>query len=134
MLPDSAVERLADADLKLEWSDQHIRNLADAISAVAPYELRKDSHTPPGLSRVVSPPIPPHLVLIACDAAHNIRIALDYLVCALAELNGKTASGVSFPVAADVDEFMKPQCQDKIRKLSTAGKGFINGLKPYKRG
>jgi hypothetical protein len=135
----SAIETLADADAKLEWADKHIAKFEREIQL---FHERKSyviwEQIQPEGSRVLQftdpPDVPPQLVMLASDAVHNIRAALDYLTCALAIDNGKSTSSVSFPVARDENELGKPPAQRKIHKLSTKARAFIIGLKPYKGG
>lgn len=135
----SAKEVLADADVRLEWAEQHVAHFEREIQGFHQadgYAMAKKIH-PEGNEVIVAtdpPPIPPQLVLIAVDAIHNARVALDYLACALAIANSRTTKNVYFPVAASVDEFGEPTAQRKIKKLSPAAKAFIARLHPYKGG
>jgi len=60
--------------------------------------------------------IPDDIALIAGDAIHNIRTALDHLACCLAVANGKSANGVSFPFG-DGREGFEARSEQKIKKL-----------------
>ncbi|HEV8022131.1 MAG TPA: hypothetical protein VGP41_12745 [Candidatus Lustribacter sp.] len=97
------LETLADADLRLEWADKHIEKFEGEIRLFherESYVVSEQPHIQHGVpgGKVVRldqpPPIPPHLMLIAYDAIHNLRVALDYMACALAVANGKTVSSV----------------------------------------
>jgi hypothetical protein len=131
-----AVERLAEAGMKLKWAAGHMDRLEAEISRLPSYEIVKSIDPQTGrLGSHPSPPaVPPYLILIACDAVHNVRVALDYLACAFAIANGKTISGVSFPIASSQSKYLEAQCQGKISKLSKTAQDFVHGLKPYQGG
>lgn len=131
---------LADADLKLQWAEQHIGKFELEIRAFHDsyaYSAAEFIHPETGARtvQVSNPPaIPPQFIFIACDAVHNMRTALDYLVCELALANSKTTSGVSFPITSNKVEFGGTDAQRRIRKLSSSAKTFIRSLRPYKGG
>lgn len=130
---------LADADIRLEWANKHVKRFEAEIQAFhATENYRVVPHGDPqnpDLMRVTDPPaIPPQLNLIASDALHNMRVALDYLAGTLALLNGRTMTSVYFPIAASGDEYRAAETQRKIKKLAPNAKAFIDGLQPYKGG
>ena len=135
----NAADVLADADLRVEWANQHIQHFEKEIQLFHAREsyrvIRNVDPQHPNLVKITDPPrIPPQLNLIASDAVHNMRVALDYFACSLAVLNGKSMSSVYFPFAADAGAYGERQTQEKINKLSPDAKCFIDGLKPYKGG
>ena len=134
-----AADILADADLRLEWANQHIQHFELEIQAFHESEsyrlVRNVDPQNPNLVHVTDPPaIPPQLNLIASDAIHSMRVGLDYLACSLAVLNKRSMSHVYFPIAASVDEYRLSETKRKIKKLSAQARSFIDGLKPYKGG
>jgi hypothetical protein len=136
-MPAEAV--LANADLRLEWANQHIQQFEREIQAFhARDNYRLIANVDPQFPHLVQltdpPPIPPQLNLIASDAVYSMRVSLDYLACSLAVLNHGSMSNVYFPIAASVEEYAKLPTQRKIKKLSAEAKRFIHGLKPYKGG
>ena len=66
------------------------------------------------------------------DAIHNLRSALDILICDIARLRGKAASEVKFPFAANkaaLDDILaKPQ----FKRIGVDVTAAISAEKPYK--
>src|SRR5664279_2867734 len=118
----SATEVLADAELRLEWAERHIREFEREIQAFHARDsyrlIRNVDPANPNIVRVADPPvIPAQLNLIASDALHSMRVSLDYLACSLALLSGRSMAGVYFPIAASADDFAKSG-PSKMKKLS----------------
>ncbi len=73
--------------------------------------------------------------IIVGDVIHNLRSALDHLICALALLNGATNTrSLYFPVGRNKAHFEHPRTQKKIKGLSQDAVEMIHALKPYKGG
>lgn len=126
-----------DAWLKLERAKKHIEELkaeVQAFHASNPYEIfqernPKNDYLVVKVRRLKHPP--ESLVLVAGDAIHNTRVALDYLACDLALRNGKSTKQVYFPFAKTREDFGSSGVQRKIRNLSTADQEVIRALEPY---
>ena len=65
--------------------------------------------------------------------ANEIRSCLDGLACVLAVRNGKTTSGVYFPVCESKQRF-DDEGLKKIKKLSAGDQVKISNLQPHKNG
>jgi hypothetical protein len=79
-------------------------------------------------------PVPVKFSTLIGDAVHNIRAALDVLICDLVRINNKSPNNVYFPFCASAADL-----PDTIRKRNVhrAGKDVvqaIESLKPYKGG
>jgi len=90
-------------------------------------------------------PVPLRLSVIFGEIIHNLRSALDHLVCRLVEGYGGAAKHHhSFPIhTAEVDFIRDVLCRDKKRRPPSPLKGIpvgsdvwalIEGAQPYKRG
>jgi hypothetical protein len=80
-----------------------------------------------------SPPVPEWLRVVAGDAIHNLRSALDYLACALVDANGKrirTATG--FPILDPASEKCKATFKGRIRGMRKEAIQIIERYEPYK--
>jgi hypothetical protein len=131
------LEPLADAYAKLAWSDVHIKALIAAITrvdeSVTPPAATEDASAHPydGLFRPLSAEIPTRLAFIVADAIHNMRIALDYLMSALAAANGNADMQPTFPVCQDEEHLRKHR---SIKAVSKMARGFIERQQPYLTG
>ena len=76
--------------------------------------------------------IPEDFSTIIGDAVHNLRSALDLMLCALVRANGRSDKGVQFPVARNADSL-----EEAIEKANVARGGdialkFVRDHKPYR--
>lgn len=135
-------KQFREAWLKVERAKKHIDDLNTLLaeySATKPYEIlteRDRKRRRIIYKALIKKPIPEDVTLIASDAIHNCRTALDYLACDLAIRAGASStSGVYFPFAASGNDFSNdPRIKTKIRKLSDIDKSRIHSLTPYKGG
>ena len=133
----TAAERLARIRVKIEWSQEHFRNLEAARDRFLKsefYTLDSKPNPKPGYenfniffpSNVESVPDP--ISLLAGDAIHNMRSALDHLACHLVDVGGHPltiSDRTAFPIfkGTHIDEAsftrqvhgMRKNAQDKIR-------------------
>lgn len=133
------MEHFIGPKLKLERAKIHIHELEDVLSAYAarrPHRVIGEYDPVRQQSRVrvsVNEPIPEVVAVITGDAVHNLRSALDILVCDLAALTGDITRRARFPFWKDaVGE------REAMKKL---GAGFdagcrqtIRALQPYAGG
>jgi hypothetical protein len=125
---------------KIERADQHLAQLEAAIQRYhddRPYEVVRDTDPNTGILvyrfRIRQPP-PPELPLLAGDAIHNLRSALDLLWCQLVVANGKEiAESDTFPIANSEDRFEKTFRGVKQR-IPAAARPMLQALKPYEGG
>jgi hypothetical protein len=127
--------------LKIERAKKHIRDLNSRINeflATNPYRVVLDEDSEPGkklykLSRV--DPVPPGIGLIAGDAIHNLRSALDHMFCQLVVANNKVISRTDMLPIADSAQIFKSGGIPKIKgRVTTDAAKLIAKIKPYKGG
>jgi hypothetical protein len=134
----TADERLALIRSKVERAKKHIRDLEvarDRFIETEPYVIEPERHPQPGnyLFRVTKLQPPPHkLGLIAGDAAHNLRSALDHLAYQLVLLNKETPNRFTgFPIFDDAAGYVAGSHR-KIKLMSQSAQDAIKATKPYR--
>src|SRR5689334_3258018 len=72
-----------------------------------PYELRTETvlGAHKSVKVVLLRDVPDELATAIADIIHNLRASLDQLACSLAVHNGRTATGVYFPIADSAQKF-----------------------------
>jgi hypothetical protein len=138
-----SVPDLSSCWAKFARAQAHIGALKREIRSwvkTKPYRLAKQ--TSPDLIRhgyVISVLKQPNLErwsLIASDAIHNLRCALDHLIYAVAVFQTKTnppldANLLAFPICDNSESFKK--AHRKVRTLSDCIRAEIEGVQPYNR-
>lgn len=126
--------------LKVERAKRHIDELRaaiDAFHAEKPYSFWEDNDTKTGenILRVkIEKCIPPIFSAMLGDIVHNLRSALDQLVCALVKANSRQVRrGNGFPISGTVEHF-ETNSIGKIKGVEPRAERFIRRLKPYKGG
>jgi hypothetical protein len=126
--------------LKVESAKRYLSYFQEVLSAffkTKPYELvaEQDPRTSESVYRVrVYGCVPDELSVIAGDVVHNLRSALDQMVCALVRANRRQVSGGnSFPIMGSRKKF-EEACVGKLKNTSAKANRFIRRLKPYKGG
>jgi hypothetical protein len=128
---------LTDAYSKVEWAERHIKVLMKAIDSgeraatrpLGPEDGPAFQHR--HLLKTLPSDIPTDLALIAADAIHNMRSALDYLMAALALANGKSGGHPTFPICRNERLLMK---RDALKSISLSAQAFIKSVQPYASG
>lgn len=80
------------------------------------------------------PTIPANLALIAGDAAHCLRTALDYLACELVRSTGASTKGIYFPIAETAEKYRSPEFARKTKGMPVDAKKIIDQIAPYQGG
>jgi len=139
-IPDIDPNIFVGPKLKIKRAKKHISELEALLQAfhqTKPYEpIREDdAKTGEYVYRVrIHKPIPVCISAIIGDIVHNLRSALDQLICDLVLANRKQIRrGTGFPISATVKHFEKASV-GKIKGISTKADRFIRRLKPYKGG
>jgi hypothetical protein len=132
---------------KLDRSKEHLEALEREVSAYlsdpqrGPTTTLQAEHDAFGRAwavarlRLPSPP-PARLGLLAGDAIHNARSALDHLVCRLVELNNKKLKrSNAFPIYEHrpTDPDKKARFKGNLRGLSKSHAKAITDLQPFTR-
>lgn len=126
--------------LKIERAKGHIADLQSAIKTfheTRPYELIKeqDPKTGEDVYRMkVHKDVPFEIGGIIGDAVHNLRAALDLLVCDLVRSNMKqVVRGNGFPISRTANHF-ESNSVGKIKGVNRRAERLIRRLKPYEGG
>jgi hypothetical protein len=131
---------LSGALAKIERAKEHIRNLDRERAAFLgsnPYTLTPEfngetSSTLYFLDDCRDVPIV--IPLIAGDAIHNLRTALDYLACWLVRDNGNEPTfHTYFPICKSAEEY-RTKSKGKTQGVAEAVKQAIDTFKPYRGG
>ncbi|MEJ7656106.1 MAG: hypothetical protein WKF33_03635 [Thermoleophilaceae bacterium] len=125
---------------KVERANEHISDLVSEIERFHhrnPYEVVREIEADTGdllYSFRVRVALSPRLALIAGDAVHNLRSALDLLYRRLVEVNGKPPSeSDAFPIFKSRTKAESGLGQVEGRIGRAAGRA-VGGLKPYPGG
>jgi hypothetical protein len=133
-----ADKRLREIRLKIERAKQHVCDLEESIRAFRagdPYGLMAEHNAKTGeiIYKVqIRRQIPDDMPLIIGDAVHNLRSALDYLACQLAEAAGGVIDKQAFPIFETAAEY-KPK-QSQIKGIAPAAISRIEAVQPYHSG
>jgi hypothetical protein len=140
MMLSPASRALAGPLIKIERAKRHVRELEADIRAFIernPYRIVRDQDAEAGryVYRVhIVEDVPACLSATIGDIVHNLRSALDQLVCQLVLANRRQVrTRTGFPVGSSVKEF-ETDAAGKIQGVSAVGERFIHRLKPYKGG
>ncbi len=123
--------------LKIERAERHIRDLQRAIDAFNarhpyPYVVQDDAERGSrDITFEVRETIPDELGLIAGDAIHNLRSALDIMLCDVAAMHGDPSREIRFPFRDDANE-LEAHILKKIKRLPVKVIDVIRKLKPSK--
>jgi hypothetical protein len=129
--------------LKLERAAEHLREFdREAIAYLNSKSCAIVVEQFPGLQQMgtqswnarIRKPMPTKFSVLIGDFVHNLRTALDLLVCDLVTINGKSAKEVYFPfcsTAADLSHVIRER---KIRRAGPDVVAYIESLKPYTGG
>lgn len=137
------MSRLTGVRAKIERAKKHVRDLDVAIRAFTDRN--------PGRECVVSQPqsdtaytlhcvrlltpIGSDIPVIAGDAVHNLRSALDHLAWQLVEANGQTPGRHTyFPLCDQAQKYRAPETERKIEGISAPAKQVIEAAQPYQAG
>lgn len=131
---------LAGAHAKVERAKEHILHLGlekTAFLATNPYGVTPEYYAPKDftayfMDRFV--PVPLQIALIAGDAVHNLRSALDLLASALVRRGpGRKSGHTYFPICKSVEAY-KAEAPRKVEGMLVADIEAIDMLKPYAGG
>ncbi|WP_145923402.1 hypothetical protein [Sphingopyxis macrogoltabida] len=78
--------------------------------------------------------IPEDTPAILGDIVHNMRAALDLMASEMAELNGRSRTGVYFPFARDADGLEEQIKRKKFNRCGADAIDLVKDLKPWKGG
>jgi hypothetical protein len=134
------VDPLAGPRLKLARAKRHLIDFKETVAAFRqsePHEVtvEQNANTGENVYRIrVKACLPAELSVIVGDVVHNLRSALDQLVCGLVRANRKQVrTGNGFPISGSVKGFDKA-CTGRLKNVSGKADRFIRRLRPYKGG
>jgi hypothetical protein len=82
--------------------------------------------------KIVGPPVPLRISVIAGEIIHHLRSCFDYIVWALASKNGlQDTEKVSFPVCQTLDKFKRAVRNGILKGVSAIHQPLIEALQPY---
>jgi len=127
--------------VKIERAEKHIKDFGLACQSffeANQYRIgRKDDPQTRQCTFYVTsvPEIPPEIAVIAGDAFHSLRSALDYLAWGLVEASGNTpVEGVTgYPICESPSKY-KTEHIRKVEGMRKEAIDFVNGTEPYKGG
>lgn len=131
---------LSGAREKVKWAKEHIKNLdgrRTTFLGLQPYHVVPEFYPERNFTVFFLDgfqPALPEISLLAGDAAHNLRTALDYLACELVKRNGNNPSTLTcFPIAESIEKY-EAESPRKVEGMAKTDKEAISLLKPYKGG
>jgi hypothetical protein len=122
--------------LKLERAAYHIQEMEAVLRAYVsrdPYRLVGEIHAETKLRRIVfrvREPLPPGIPTVVGDAIHNLRSALDIMLCDMAALEGDHSRKARFPFWRDPSGEKK--ALERIATLGPRGKRIVHAIKRNK--
>jgi hypothetical protein len=139
----TADERLALIRRKVEWAERHFDNLEvikNRFIESNPYTFDSKPDSKPGheglheFFPISIKEIEPSIALLAGDIIHNLRSALDHLVCHLVEVAGNPVTDdTMFPIfRGDVPN--ESTLSRKVKGVRDSAKQKIRETEPYKDG
>jgi hypothetical protein len=85
--------------------------------------------------KLLGPPVPLRIAVIAGEIVHHLRSAFDHVVWALAKKNAvPDDERIQFPVCDSADKFEKAVRRGIIKGVSKADRPLIEALQPYLAG
>ena len=129
--------------IKLERATEHLENFEQAALAYLrekPCAIIVERF--PGLEKMgtqswnarIRLPVPTKFSALIGDVVHNLRTALDLLVCDLVVVNGKSPSQVYFPFCASASDLRRTIRNCNIARAGSDVVRAIEALRPYKDG
>lgn len=132
---DGARAKVRRAGEHLKELNAEVQNFVKAHPYV--YELKNDPDTglPVYLVHAVGPDEqpPPQIGIIVGDIAHNLRSALDHVVCQLSLLQGGSCGGTQFPICDTKTAFSIDVDKKKRLGAAIAYRAAFSRVQPYNR-
>jgi hypothetical protein len=136
-----ASPELTGARAKIERAKEHIRDLdreKTSFLALNPYTVTPEYYVEHGATAYFLDEcreIPIRVPLLAGDAAHCLRSALDYLAYSLVppRAGGEPSTHIYFPICKSLKEY-RTESVRKTDGMPQSAKDRIDAFKPYKGG
>lgn len=123
--------------LKLERAWHHIGDLANIVHAYRKSaEVTFGPYDPATRTRVIrfSPANMDEASCILGDAIHNLRAAMDLLVCGVAKLKSASSKDLLYPFAIDEPRMEARIVKMNLSKIDPALADLIRSTRPYRGG
>lgn len=138
----TATERERAVRLKLHRAEKHAKELVETMrdfwnTNPARIDHRVEGEKHDFVLRIPTPPPLDAVSLIVGDVLHNLRAALDHLVCQLVLRNGQTPGRHTyFPLCSDEKAFHTVSSTKKgpLHGIHPKAKDAIGGLRPWQGG
>jgi hypothetical protein len=128
--------------LKIVRANQHInefKSKAEIFLARHPYQIMVEENLgehrvkwPRSLVFHIREEIPEEFSAIIGDAVHNLRSALDLLLCAMVRGNGRSDKRVQFPVARNANALDEAIEKGNVARGGPTALKFVRDHKPYR--
>ena len=133
-------DSLPDVRAKIKRANQHVHDLQAAVNTFAERKSNRvitevDKKAGKTVFKAqITEDIPPEISAIIGDCVHNLRTALDYIICTAVVTNGRQITRRhGFPIALSQKKF-ETDCVSKIAGTSQEVARLVRRLKPYKGG
>jgi hypothetical protein len=137
-------KQFCSARLKIERANKHILELNSVLDAFAKtdfydFGVHNDANTGDDvLHFIIVVPFPETTALIVGDAIHNLRSALDLMICAIVERAGESTKHVKFPFGTEEtrEQFIGRVQKGTVKKClpEPLWADILDVIKPYKGG
>jgi hypothetical protein len=137
---DMRVERFRGPRLKVERANRHIEELKTLCSVLFqrnPYTIFTEENKDTGeqIFRVhINEDVPCDWGTIVGDIVHNLRAALDQLICDLVDANDSRVTKTNALLVTGSRETFETHFPKKIEGISRRAERLIRRFKPYHRG
>ncbi len=126
----------AGSRLKIERARRHIAELEGLLKDYGErlttcYEAVEDD--PENMRLVLSEMPPQEIAMIAGDAVHNLRAALDILMCDIARIRSKSTKKIYFPFAKSRESY-ETTLKNEVGRLGLDVKEALLACMPYDGG
>jgi hypothetical protein len=132
-----SAEKVSSAKAKIKRAEKHINEIEDELLAFGsknPYKFtaERDSNTRELIYRMVEVGDPPDIAAAVGDALHNLRSALDHVICAFST-NVHNSTGFPLLDPAQKASERKSTFYSKINSISPEGKDIVERFNPHDR-
>lgn len=122
--------------LKIDRARHHVSELQQLLEGLATSNMFRLTARGNSIGVEIDKDFPPQVPLLIGDAIHNLRSALDIMICALVTLCGGTiTTRTQFLFRPTLPELLKDADKDSLKGVDRAIIAFIvQNIKPYRGG
>ena len=128
---------LASCRAKIDRAKEQVRNLETEITALLDSGIytvvgENQSERQRYVFKLLGPPVPLRIAVIAGEIIHHLRSCFDHVVWALASKSGlHAAERANFPVCETPEKFARAVKDGIIKGVPKVARPVIEGLQPY---